>query len=141
MGDYTAGRRGVDGAHRKLTLKQERWIDAYLANGMTSAKQAAIDAGYTEGSAKNIGPKMLRNEFVMDHLGVRARIISGGAGWDKDRVLHNLGEIAENEEANENARVAALRQIGHYTGGFEPKKQVDITGDLQIVRGTPKLSD
>ena len=46
-----------------LSLKQERFIDEYLANG-GRAKDAAVVAGYAEGSAKQRGYELLRNPQV-----------------------------------------------------------------------------
>jgi hypothetical protein len=46
-----------------LTLKQERFINFYLANG-GRAKDAAVEAGYSEGSAKQRGYELLRNPQV-----------------------------------------------------------------------------
>ena len=52
---------------QELTTRQSNFIDNLLAGGV-SAKQCAIDAGYSERSAKVEASRLLKNSKVLHQL-------------------------------------------------------------------------
>lgn len=68
-----------------LTLRQERFIGAYLANG-GRAKDAAVEAGYAGGSAKQPGYELLiRPEVAAVEASTKAGKSVGCLAWRNPR--------------------------------------------------------
>jgi phage terminase small subunit len=108
---------------RGLSLKQQRFIDAYLEKG--NATQAAIDAGYkcrSRAVAQTIGSQNLLNPMIAARLAQRRAEISAQTGITVESVQNRLLAEAElaSQEGKRSAAVAAygtlLKSIGGMTG-------------------------
>ena len=76
----------------KLTAKQERFIEEYLID--LNATQAAIRAGYSPHSAKDIGNENLTKPHLRARIDEALAERSKRTGINADRVLRELARIA-----------------------------------------------
>ena len=84
----------------ELTLKQERFVDAYLATG--NQTEAAKQAGYSERSAHNIGYENVRKRDVAEAIAEKVRPI-----YTPERLKERLTEIIESPD-NQTVAVRAI---------------------------------
>jgi len=76
----------------KLTEKQKRFVDEYLID--LNATQAAIRAGYSEGSAGTIGSENLQKPEIASRVNKAIAKRSKRVEISADRVLKELARIA-----------------------------------------------
>jgi len=118
----------------KLTEMQKRFIDYYIE--YADAKRAAIEAGYSEKTAKQIGSENLTklNHFIKVKLQEKEskRIAS------QDEVLQYLTKVMRGEEKDQFGLDASLQDrtkcaelLGKRYGTF--KEKVDVTGCVPVV--------
>ena len=104
-----------------LTELQAAFAIAYATNG-GDATQAAIDAGYSEKSAVDLGRRALSNpqvqELILCEL-TRLRCRSGAIG------LHALIRIAQSPAAPAAAVVAAGRALAEHAGLLGSAKEME----------------
>lgn len=95
----------------KLTPKQKAFCDEYLING-GNATQAAIKAGYSKHTAKDIGSENLAKPHLSDYIAQRQKQI-------EDNRICTIAEIQQfrtsvirgEEEATTNDRLTAATQL------------------------------
>lgn len=76
----------------KLTEKQQRFVDEYLID--LNATQAAIRAGYSVESAKEIGYENLTKPHIQKVIAERMAERSKRTGVNQDRIVEELAKIA-----------------------------------------------
>lgn len=76
----------------KLTAKQKRFIEEYLID--LNATQAAIRAGYSPNTAKDIGCENLAKPNIKSEIDKAIAERSRRTGINQDRVLRELAKIA-----------------------------------------------
>lgn len=76
----------------KLTAKQKRFIEEYLID--LNATQAAIRAGYSPESAKDIGCENLAKPNIKNEIDKSIAERSKRTGINQDRVLREIAKIA-----------------------------------------------
>ena len=76
----------------KLTAKQKKFVEEYLID--LNATQAAIRAGYSTESAKEIGCENLTKPNVKAEIDTAIAERSRRTGINQDRVLRELAKIA-----------------------------------------------
>lgn len=76
----------------KLTAKQKKFVEEYLID--LNATQAAIRAGYSTESAKEIGCENLTKPNVKAEIDKAIAERSRRTGINQDRVLRELAKIA-----------------------------------------------
>jgi hypothetical protein len=104
-----------------LTDLQTAFAIAYATNG-GNATAAAIEAGYSENSAVDLGRRALSNPQVQDLILIeltRLRCRSGAIG------LHALIRIAQSSTAPAAAVVAAGRALTEHAGLLGPGKEME----------------
>lgn len=120
-----AGWFSADGKHR-LTMKQKRFCDEYLARGLTKPVEAYLEAGYKP-STKSTATAAIKN--MLERASVRAYIeemkprYEGKLLLTRDYVIEKLKEVAEGSR-NDNARVSALKHLGQYLGMWVERTEV-----------------
>ncbi len=77
---------------RPLTPKQERFVEEYLID--LNASQAAIRAGYSPKSAKDIGQQLLAKTHIRARVDIALAERSKRTGINADRVLLELAKLA-----------------------------------------------
>lgn len=76
----------------KITEKQQRFVDEYLID--LNATQAAIRAGYSANSARDIGCENLTKPNIQQIISERMAERSKRTGVNQDRVVQELAKIA-----------------------------------------------
>jgi len=103
----------------RLTAKQQRFVEEYCGNGW-NATQAAISAGYSPHTAKEIGYENLTKPHIAVQVAVRRRELAEKAELSGQWVLDRLKieALREDEGSTHSARVTALKLLGDNRGLF-----------------------
>lgn len=131
-----------------MTARQQRFADEYLLD--CNATQAAIRAGYSPKTAKQIGQRMLTNVDLKAYIDARLAEISSSKIADGKEVLEYLtavmrGEYTEetlcldgdgmqrkiNIDVSAKDRLKAAELIGKRYGLF--KENLDVIGGVPVV--------
>lgn len=114
----------------ELTLKQQRFIEEYLID--FNATQAAIRAGYSEGTAYSIGNENLKKPEIKNEIDKRTAEISERAIITKEMVIQGLLDEAQEygEGSSHSARVSAWAHLGKHLKMFTDK--VEHSGKMQV---------
>lgn len=113
---------------KKLTKKQELFIQYYMANGF-NATQAAKDAGYSEKTAYAIGEENLRKLDIKKRIEELQAETIKDIKITKEKLLNDLNDILEANKDNPKAgflAIKAIETINKMLGYNEPEKK-DIT--------------
>ncbi|QBK26732.1 terminase small subunit [Ureibacillus thermophilus] len=94
---------------RKLTPKQQAFADYYIELG--NATQAAIKAGYSKRSARQIGEQNLSKHDIKAYIDARMKELKSQRIADQQEILETLTSVLRGE-----ARAATLVGVG---GGEE----------------------
>lgn len=79
-------------SEKKLTSKQSKFIDEYMID--LNATQAAIRAGYSKDTAKDIGCQNLAKVYIAEEIENRQKILQEKTGITTERVLAEYAKIA-----------------------------------------------
>ena len=116
-------------AERKLTPKQERFVEEYLVD--LNATAAGKRAGY-----KNIdsGRQLVTKSHVLEAIKAKQEKRAKRMSVTQDYVLERLQLEAERNEENSShaARVSALNLLGKHLGMFADKMQVEHSGEMNL---------
>ena len=126
----------IEQEYENLTERQKRFIDYYIE--FADAKKAAIEAGYSEKTAKQIGSENLAklDRFIKIKLQEKEekRIAS------QDEVLQYLTKVMRGEEKDQFGFDASLQDrtkcaelLGKRYGTFVEKKDLSGTVKTEIV--------
>lgn len=130
----------------KLTLKQDAFVKQYLLNG-GNATQAAIDAGYSEKTAKVIGSENLTKPDIQALIQKHQSKAEDDFIYSKKKkleilqlVMNNAVEVC-NEEGNFNkgkmnnhsAAIAAIKEHNIMQGDNAPT-QSEVTTTTQTLQ-------
>ena len=114
---------------KRLTLKQERFIDEYIIDG--NATQAAIRAGYSEKTAYTIGRENLNKPQIAKILKERRKQAVERINITQDDILKGLREIAVDKKAPKAPRVAAWTALAKMAGIMVEKRKIEHTGKVK----------
>ena len=118
-----------------LSARRKLFVDAYLVQ--PDAKRAALEAGYSGKTAKQQGPRLLKNSTVAAAIEVAQAERAERLQITADDVLCVAWAIATNADEPASARVSALALCAKHTGGFVERVETKHEGDITIVRNTP----
>ena len=115
----------------KLTAKQQAFCESYVANGF-NATQAAITAGYSEKTAKDIGCENLAKPNIAKYIFEFKAKASEKALITTEDVVKGLMIEAQGigEDTNTSARISAYKALSDYTGGFDSNKVHNVNVEL-----------
>ena len=138
----------MSGITQKLTLKQQRFVDEYIISG--NATQAAIKAGYSKKTAKQMGTENLAKPIIkaeldrrnaeiqsaktMDMQEVMERLAAMGRGETTEETVTNKGEVIETATRNAD-KLKAMELIGKRFGAWTDKKEISGTLEIEIGMG------
>ena len=133
---------------KKLTIKQKKFADEYIISG--NATQAAINAGYSEKTARKIGSENLTKPDIKAYIDERMKKLEEDAIADQAEVLKFLTRIMRDEEKEEvlvnignfeqeiqtmkvsaKDRIKAAELLGKRYGSWTDK--VDLSSDLTLI--------
>lgn len=80
---------------KKLTPKERQFVSAYLKDISRNATQAAITAGYSEKTARQIAASLLSKVYIQEAIEVVIGRIEEKSLVDATYVIKNLREVAE----------------------------------------------
>lgn len=123
----------------KMTAKQQRFCDEYLID--MNAAQAAIRAGYSKKTAKQIGQENLTKPDLAEYIKKRMDEKEKALIADQDEVLKYLSAVMRREKT-ESVVVTLSKEISAY----EPvngtiRKRITREEIPQIIDIPAKLSD
>jgi phage terminase small subunit len=76
-----------------LTEKQKRFCDEYLID--LNGTQAAIRAGYSERSARQISDRNMSNDDIIAYLNEKRKVLQDKVDLSQEWVLRRLKEISD----------------------------------------------
>lgn len=109
-----------------LTPKQKMFIDEYLVD--LNATQAAIRAGYSPKTAKDIACENLAKPNIKSEIDKRMAERSRRVGMNADRILHELGKLAF---------VKIEDVVDFETGSIKPTATSDDLAAIQSIKIKP----
>lgn len=127
----------------KLTQKQQRFVDEYIISG--NATQAAIKAGYSKKTAKQMGTENLAKPIIKAELDRRNAEIKSAKTADMQEVMEYLASVMRGEQTESVAtakgiyndvpvsakdRIKAAELIGKRHGAWTDKRE--ISGNMNI---------
>ena len=114
-----------------LTPKQQRFVEEYLID--LNATQAAIRAGYSEKTAKEIGSENLTKPNIAKAIQEAQESLSNKTQLTVDIVVQGLLKEAQDyaEGSTQSARVSAWAHLGKHLGMFKDKLEHDISDPLK----------
>lgn len=113
----------------KMTAKQQAFCEAYITNGF-NALQAAISAGYSERTAKEMGYENLTKPHIAAYIAEFKEEATERALVTVEDVVRGLLKEADSvdEDSSPTARISAWKALSDYTGGFDSNKvHTDVT--------------
>ncbi len=114
-----------------LTPKQQRFVEEYLID--LNATQAAIRAGYSEKTAKEIGSENLTKPNIAKAIQEAQESLSNKTQLTVDMIVNGLLKEAQDyaEGSTQSARVSAWAHLGKHLGMFKDKLEHDISDPLK----------
>ena len=79
---------------KKLTLRQERFVQEYLGNAKGNLTQAALNAGYSTKTAQEQSSRLLTNEAVQFAINERQKALREKASITQERIVEEYARIA-----------------------------------------------
>lgn len=124
---------------RKLTKKQQQFADSYVKYG--NATQAALEAGYSEHTARSIGQENLTKPDIKTYINERMKKIESNKIMDATEALQLLTSIARGKEKE---TVITATPDGVYKTQKEADLKTRISATKEILKrypGSSKLVD
>ena len=116
-----------------LTPKQKTFCEEYLID--LNGSQAAIRAGYSESSAKEIASENLTKPNIQEALKYQIDKRSKRTEITADRILGALDVIARNIEGEQTRdRIRALELLGKYLAMFTEKHIIEVKEPLPTAK-------
>lgn len=110
--------------NRKLTPKQQKFADYYIETG--NATEAAIKAGYSKKTAKQIGQENLTKPYLREYIDERMKELADKRIMGMQEALELLTSIARGEMTEE--------VVVTFMDGYEKvKKTPDIKERLKAI--------
>ncbi|AVX04328.1 terminase small subunit [Maritalea myrionectae] len=109
-----------------LTAKQQRFVDEFLVD--LNATQAAIRAGYSPKTARQVASENLTKPNIASAIAARQKKLADKAEWTAAERLSSLKAIHDAQKEND-ARVAisAIAEANKMQGSHAPAKK-EIAG-------------
>lgn len=132
----------------KLTQKQQRFVDEYIISG--NATQAAIKAGYSKKTAKQMGTENLAKPIIKAEIDRRNAEIKSAKTADMQEVMEYLASVMRGEQTESVAtakgiydnvpvsakdRIKAAELIGKRHGAWTDKKEINGNMNIDIGMG------
>lgn len=113
----------------EMTDKQKMFVKEYMKD--LNATQAAIRAGYSEDTAKQIGYENLTKPYIQEAIEKEMEERTKKVEISAEYVLSNLKKVAENSmDRNDSAGAnKSLELLGKYLKLFTDKTETSVTLD------------
>ena len=126
----------------KLTAKQERFAKNIVA-GM-SYTEAAINAGYSEKTARNAGSQNMTKQHILDYIAElqkeRESLLQRRFMHEAQMAFNELRNVLYDEDTPPHVKSNTAKMIIDYAG-FKPieKQEVEMTADVDIGKQSEML--
>lgn len=122
-----------------LTDKQQRFVAEYLVD--LNATQAAIRAGYSEKTARQVASENLSKPDIAEAIAAKAAERTAAIDLSAERVLRGLFEEATRtgDGSSHGARVSAWGLLGKYHSLFTDKIEANISADVTVTDARGQL--
>ncbi len=117
----------------KLRKKQEKFCHEYLID--LNATQAAIRAGYSKHTAKEMGYEHLTKPHIQDFISELQAETRDRTLVTVDFVINGIKDIAEDGE-QENNRLKAFDMLGKHLGVYEidnTQQKPNLVGEIKVI--------
>lgn len=117
-----------------LTPKQQKFVDAYVLGG--NASEAARVAGYSERTARVIGPENLQKPAVIAALAARQAEYAAELQITKEDVMAGILSAINLARRQENpaAMIQGCNALARICGFFEPERRgIEVSVDAQAI--------
>lgn len=121
----------------KLTPKQKAFCDYYIENG-GNATEAAIKAGYSETSARQVGSENLSKPYIVEYIKSINKTIQTPRIASMVEVKEFWTDMLRDERNEPKDRLKASEYIAKVNGAFIDK--VQHTGSVEVVDPLQGLS-
>lgn len=138
-----------------MTEKQKRFCDEYLKD--LNATQAAVRAGYSPKTAKQIGQRMLTFVDLKSYIDDQLELLHNQKTADAQEILEYLTSVMRGEhteqtlqlvgdgvqkitdiDVSEKERMKAAEMLGKYHALWTERTQVEGVAQVQIIDDIPK---
>ncbi len=138
-----------------VTEKQKRFCDEYLKD--LNATQAAVRAGYSPKTAKQIGQRMLTFVDLKSYIDDQLELLHNQKTADAQEILEYLTSVMRGEhteqtlqlvgdgvqkitdiDVSEKERMKAAEMLGKYHALWTERTQVEGVAQVQIIDDIPK---
>ncbi|MCS1383566.1 terminase small subunit [Lysinibacillus sphaericus] len=116
-------------------MKQQAWADYYIESG--NATDAAIKAGYSKKTAKQIGTENLAKPILSEYIQKKIEELSSERIADATEVMEYLTSVMRREH-KEVVPVTLMSETSKWVDG---KKQTIKEESVELVEIPAKLSD
>jgi phage terminase small subunit len=113
---------------KALSVREQRFVDAYLGSARANATQAALAAGYTQnyGSARTLGARLLARVHIRNAVDARVARETNAAILNAEERDVLLSSIARGElGADTPERIRAIAELNKCTGRHSVKHLVE----------------
>lgn len=129
-------------AGKKLTAKESAFVDHLLADPKRNQTRAAIIAGYSENSAKEIGYENLTKPHIQQAIDEKTRPILDRLNLDAEWVYKSFLQVAQRcmqeEHFDQAGANRAIENIAKLNGMFTERLQLDAsvnsTHNIEMVK-------
>ena len=115
----------------KLTPKQQAFADYYIQTG--NATEAAIQAGYSEKTAKQTGYENLTKPYIQQYIEEKQKELESNRMADMTEVREFWTEAMRNPDNSMKDRLKASEMIARTSGAFLDKVEMKTTGEQTII--------
>tara|TARA_R110000868_G_scaffold112527_4_gene303022 strand:+ start:470 stop:880 length:411 start_codon:yes stop_codon:yes gene_type:complete len=117
---------------KKLTPKQAKFVECYLANGM-NGRQACIDAGYSEKTAHTQANENLTKPYIQEAISEAQSKDSEKLNITRESLLKDIQGIMEDatKDSQHSVSMKGIELMAKMLGLNEPDK-IDIQGQLRV---------
>lgn len=126
---------------KKLTPKQAKFVECYLANGMNGT-QACIEAGYSEKTAEVISTQNLRKLNIQEAIQKAQAKDSEKLNITRESLLKDIQGIMQDatEDKQHSVSMKGVELMAKMLGLNAPDK-IDIQGQLRVTSSRGAFAD
>jgi len=117
-----------------LSERENKFAEIYLADKSNNATKAAIEAGYSETSARQTATTLLNRSHIKKYLDKRRAQLAIKTDITREYMLGGFRKIFDDESEGTRNRIAAGIEINRMCGFNEPEKHLhEHTGQISTV--------
>lgn len=130
----TAKNPTSDSKTPSLNARQTRFVEEYLVD--LNATQAAIRAGYSKNTARQMGAENLSKPVIQEAISEGTKSLSNRSEVTQDRVIAGMLEFADADLSDEDQsikpsdKLKAWEMLGRHVGLFEKDNSRKVEVDL-----------